>query len=87
MIPTELLDDRCQSGAAFEGELDLDRDPLVAGEDGVGQVRAAGGARGPGLRERAFALGGDLRVEPGPRGGVRVLARLPLHKVPVHERS
>ena len=57
-------------------------------DDGGGLMNANDGGSGiVGMRERASALGGDLRVEPGPRGGVRVLARLPLHKVPVHERS
>jgi hypothetical protein len=51
-----LFDDRCQAGAAFECEFDLDRDPLVADEEGVGQVGTCGGARGPGLGERALAF-------------------------------
>ena len=30
------------------------------------------------MRERAEELGGTLVIEPGPEGGTRVLARLPL---------
>jgi hypothetical protein len=59
VVPAQLLDDRCEPGAALEGELDLDRDPLVAGEDCVGQAGPAVGARRPGLRERAFAFPGS----------------------------
>jgi signal transduction histidine kinase len=29
------------------------------------------------MRERAAEMGGECRVEPAPRGGTRVLARLP----------
>lgn len=58
VLPTQLFDDRCEAGTALERELDLDGDPLVADEDGVWQVRAAFGARRPGLRERAFAFPG-----------------------------
>ena len=36
VLEAELLDDRVEAGAAFEVELDLDRDPFRAGEDGVG---------------------------------------------------
>ncbi len=57
-------------------------------DDGRGLTNFADGGSGiVGMRERASALGGTLRVEPGRRGGVRVVARLPLQKVPVHEPS
>ena len=56
---------------------------LEARDDGVGMPE--GRRAGVGLssmRERAEELGGTLVVEPGPEGGTRVLARLP---VPVME--
>jgi signal transduction histidine kinase len=37
-----------------------------------------GGSGIPGMRERAVALGGELDAGPGPRGGFRVSARLPV---------
>jgi signal transduction histidine kinase len=48
-------------------------------DDGVGipENRAAGVGLSS-MRERAEELGGTLAVEPGPQGGTRVLARLPL---------
>ena len=48
-------------------------------DDGVGipGTRAAGVGLSS-MRERAEELGGTLAVEPGPQGGTRVLARLPL---------
>jgi signal transduction histidine kinase len=48
-------------------------------DDGVGMPndRVAGVGLSS-MRERAEELGGTLRVEPGPEGGTRVLARLPL---------
>jgi signal transduction histidine kinase len=58
---------------------------LEVTDDGVGM--AEGRRAGVGLssmRERAEELGGTLAVEPGPEGGTRVLARLPM---PVTEEA
>ena len=35
-----------------------------------------------GMRERAASLGGDLRIEPSPLGGVRVTATFPTGAIP-----
>ncbi len=40
VVEAELFDDRFEASAALEVELDLDRDSLRAGEDGVRQVGA-----------------------------------------------
>ena len=37
-----------------------------------------GGSGIPGMRERAAALGGELEAGPGPAGGFRVRAKLPI---------
>jgi two-component system NarL family sensor kinase len=58
---------------------------LEVTDDGVGMPE--GHRAGVGLssmRERAEELGGTLAVEPGPEGGTRVLARLPM---PVTDES
>jgi signal transduction histidine kinase len=48
-------------------------------DDGVGiPGNRAAGVGLSSMRERAEELGGTLAVEPGPQGGTRVLARLPL---------
>ncbi|MCP9947700.1 ATP-binding protein [Actinomadura madurae] len=48
-------------------------------DDGTGPVPAAEGGNGlRGMRERAAAAGGELTAGPGPAGGYRVWARLPL---------
>jgi signal transduction histidine kinase len=39
------------------------------------------------MRERAEELGGTLAVEPGPQGGTRVLARLPLLALREHPQG
>jgi signal transduction histidine kinase len=51
-------------------------------DDGVGipEGRRAG-VGSSSMRERAEELGGTLVVEPNPKGGTRVLARLPLFAV------
>jgi len=47
--------------------------------DGVGiPGKRSAGVGLSSMRERAEELGGTLAVEPGPQGGTRVLARLPL---------
>ena len=53
-------------------------------DDGRGPTASAGDGRAEvghgliGMRERVAAFGGDLEVGPGPGGGWRVAARLPL---------
>ncbi|MBA4117251.1 MAG: sensor histidine kinase [Rubrobacter sp.] len=48
-------------------------------DDGMGMPKdRAAGVGLSSMRERAEELGGTLAVEPGPEGGTRVLARLPL---------
>jgi signal transduction histidine kinase len=53
-------------------------------DDGVGAsaVPSDGGAGLPGMRERAVALGGTFEAGPGPGGGFRVVASIPLKEVP-----
>ena len=52
---------------------------LEVTDDGVGMsVGRRAGVGMSSMRERAEELGGALVVEPGPEGGTRVLARLPL---------
>ncbi|MDX6742196.1 sensor histidine kinase [Actinocorallia sp. A-T 12471] len=46
-------------------------------DDGRGGPADPSGSGIRGMRERAHALGGELRAGPGPRGGFAVLARLP----------
>ncbi|MFM8768712.1 MAG: sensor histidine kinase [Rubrivivax sp.] len=58
-----------------------DRLRLRIDDDGVGLPPAQDLVPGNGLqgmRERALALGGTLTVTPGPQGGTRVEADLPL---------
>ena len=54
-------------------------------DDGAGipEERVAGVGLSS-MRERAEELGGTLEVEPGPQGGTRVLARLPLPTLEEH---
>lgn len=65
-------------------ELALQIDDDGSGGDApAGNGRGEGGGEGSGngiagMRERAFALGGDLEAGPRPAGGFRVRARLPL---------
>jgi signal transduction histidine kinase len=47
-------------------------------DDGRGGAAANGGSGIAGMRERAAALGGQLQAGPGPGGGFRVSAQLPL---------
>jgi signal transduction histidine kinase len=54
---------------------------LVVEDDGVGCVTADTSDRTMGLsgmRERAAAVGGTVELEPTPRGGMTVLARIPM---------
>ena len=53
---------------------------IVVADDGAGRdgARAGAGAGVRGMRERAEALGGTLHAGPGPEGGWRVEATLPL---------
>ena len=55
------------------------RRPHREADDGTGLADAATPGVGlSSMRERAAETGGTFRVEPGPDGGTRVLARLPL---------
>lgn len=60
-------------------ELDWAEDELTltVTDDGRGPARTAGGHGLIGLRERAAACGGSAEAGPGPRGGFRVVVRLP----------
>jgi hypothetical protein len=60
VVDAEVGEDLLEAGAAFEGELDLDRDPFGCAEDGVGEVvlGAPVGAGAAAAGERAFALPG-----------------------------
>jgi signal transduction histidine kinase len=60
-------------------ELVVEVDDNGRGPAGNGAGTATGGGNGiTGMRERAAALGGRLDAGPGPAGGFRVAARLPL---------
>jgi signal transduction histidine kinase len=67
-----------------DGELtiEVDDDGRAEGAGGRPAARIQDGPSGgngiPGMRERAVALGGELQAGPGPAGGFRVRARLPL---------
>jgi signal transduction histidine kinase len=47
-------------------------------DDGRGPGNGSGGSGIAGMRERAAALGGEFAAGPGPAGGFRVSARLPI---------
>jgi signal transduction histidine kinase len=72
--------------------LSVDRDAgmleVEITDDGVGipEERVAGVGLSS-MRERAEELGGTLAVEPGPEGGTRVLARLPLPTSEEHPKG
>jgi signal transduction histidine kinase len=72
--------------------LSVDRDAgmleVELTDDGVGmpEHRVAGVGLSS-MRERAEELGGTLAVEPGPQGGTRVLARLPLLALREHPQG
>ena len=54
---------------------------ITVDDDGAGPPdgsAVAGGNGLTGMRERAASTGGDLQAGPGPRGGFRVRARLPI---------
>jgi signal transduction histidine kinase len=51
-------------------------------DDGRGGAATNGGSGIAGMRERAAALGGRLDAGPGPDGGFRVSAHLPLGSIP-----
>jgi signal transduction histidine kinase len=65
---------RAEVHAALEGGV-LE---LMVRDDGVGGATAAGGSGLVGLKDRAEAAGGELRVESPPAGGTTIIAALPL---------
>lgn len=70
-------------------ELGVDEVLLTVDDDGVGPPsrsllaqRERGGHVGlPGMRERLFALGGRVSLEPSPHGGARLVVTLGIHGV------
>ncbi|GAA3525723.1 histidine kinase [Nonomuraea rosea] len=66
-------------GAAVDVELDYTGAELLLSvrDNGPGSGDAGGGHGLSGMRERAAAVGGELRTGPAPGGGFRVEARLP----------
>jgi signal transduction histidine kinase len=66
-------------GAAVDVELDYTGDDLLVRirDTGPGPTGASGGHGLSGMRERATAVGGELRTGPAPGGGFLVEARLP----------
>ncbi|MEV3924672.1 sensor histidine kinase [Actinomadura coerulea] len=77
-------------GAAVDVELDYAPDALRVSvrDNGPGPGPGGGPGAGPaghgllGMRERAAAVGGDLRTGPGPAGGFLVEATLPVGEEP-----
>jgi signal transduction histidine kinase len=74
---------RHSSAGAVTVHLDYEPDALTVqiDDDGSGPRADAdsdGSSGIPGMRERAAALGGELRAGAGPAGGFRVRARLPI---------
>ena len=60
-------------------DVEVSDDGPAAGVTVPRQVRADSGGKGlVGMRERVILFGGELEAGPGPRGGYRVAARLPL---------
>ena len=75
-------------GARSRVRLTSDGDALLVevADDGSGATVLPGAGHGlVGMRERALLLGGVLETGPGPDGGFRVRARLPLHAVPAQD--
>ena len=81
-IVQEALTNVARHAAATSARVTLRYDDEVTVEvvdDGVGGIAAAGNGI-TGMRERAAALGGTLAVGPGPAGGFRVVAHLPIRE-------
>jgi signal transduction histidine kinase len=53
---------------------------LEVRDDGVGGARGDGGSGLLGLRDRAAALNGELRIDSPPGGGTVVAATLPIDR-------
>ncbi|MBM0236241.1 hypothetical protein JNW88_02210 [Micromonospora sp. ATA32] len=61
---------------------DTGRGAATAGPDGGRSGAGPGGGHGlAGMRERVTALGGTFTAGPGPAGGFRVYATLPLEEL------
>jgi signal transduction histidine kinase len=81
-IVQEALTNVSRHAAATSARVTLRYDDAVTVEvvdDGVGGTAAAGNGI-TGMRERAVALGGTLVAGPGPTGGFRVAAHLPIRE-------
>jgi signal transduction histidine kinase len=83
IVQEALTNVRRHAGAArVDVRVELGPDELVLQVDDEGPGPSPSGATAgngiAGMRERAGAVGGTCTVEPGPSGGCRVLARLPV---------
>src|SRR5215204_3063314 len=77
---------RCEVRLSVEDATGALRLEVIDDGAGIPEERVAGVGLSS-MRERAEELGGTLEVEPGPQGGTRVLARLPLPTLEVHPRG
>jgi len=85
IVQEALTNVRRHAGAAATVQVQLDRadDALTVRVDDTGSGPAGSTSDGngiPGMRERAFALGGTLDAGARPGGGFRVVARLPIER-------
>jgi signal transduction histidine kinase len=77
---------RCEVRLSVEDATGALRLEVIDDGAGIPEERVAGVGLSS-MRERAEELGGTLEVEPGPQGGTRVLARLPLPTLEEHPRG
>ena len=83
-VASEALTNAAKYSRASRIEVDVDvcNDVLCAsvGDDGVGGADPVRGSGLVGLKDRAAAIGGNLRVESQPGEGTRLIAKLPLRR-------